>query len=140
MSIIETFATTWNNLRADNLHTLAEVYHADAVFVDPFHQLHGFSAITEYMRHMYENVISAHFTFHASQRVGDEVFLRWTMTVSHRRLRNGEPIELPGVSYLKISADKVIFHQDYYDGGVLLYENIPLLGAAVRLVKRKAQG
>jgi hypothetical protein len=138
--IIERFSTTWRDLSADKVDTLGRVYTHNAVFVDPFHRLEGLVAIQNYAAHMYENLISSEFAFAAKHQIGDEVYLRWTMTVCHKRLRGGEPVVVPGMTYLKLSGDKVSYHEDYYDGGALIYENIPLLGGLIRLVKRNAQG
>jgi ketosteroid isomerase-like protein len=138
--IIERFATTWRDLTATTVDTLAQVYTHDAVFIDPFHRLDGLAAIQHYAAHMYENLISSEFSFASKHQIGDEIYLRWTMTICHKKLRGGQPIVVPGVTYLKLSADKVIYHEDYYDGAALIYENIPLLGSVIRLIKRNAQG
>lgn len=138
--IIERFTATWRDLSADKVDTLAQVYTADAVFVDPFHRLDGLPAIQHYAAHMYENLIGSEFSFASKHQLGDEIYLRWAMTIRHKRLRGGAPITVPGVTYLKLTGDKVSYHEDYYDGAALIYENIPLLGALVRLVKRNAQG
>ena len=138
--IIETFATTWRELSAETVDTLARVYTDDAVFIDPFHRLDGLAAIEHYAAHMYENLISSEFVFASKHQFGDEIYLRWAMTICHKRLNGGQAITVPGVTYLKLTGDKVSYHEDYYDGGALIYENIPLLGSLVRLVKRNAQG
>jgi hypothetical protein len=39
-----------------------------------------------------------------------------------------------GVSHLKIS-DKIDYHEDFYDMGAMLYEQLPLLGSVTRWLR-----
>ena len=43
-----------------------------------------------------------------------------------------------GISRLTIAEGRVLHHRDYFDAGELLYENLPLLGSAIRLVRNFA--
>ena len=63
-----------------------------------------------------------------------EGYLRWTMSYRHPRLKKGELIRVEGCSYLLWNG-KVHQHRDYFDAGALLYENLPLMGSAIRWLK-----
>ncbi len=61
------------------------------------------------------------------------------MTYSHPKLRAGEKIQVMGNSLLRFDQNRVYFHRDYVDMGAMLYEHVPLLGAAIRYLKRRMQ-
>lgn len=43
-----------------------------------------------------------------------------------------------GSSHLRFGADgRVAYHRDYWDAGEQLYEQIPLLGGLLRLIKKR---
>lgn len=140
MSLLQRFMDAWSSLNKNNIDCVDDIYASDIEFVDPFHHFFGIDEMKKYLEHMYENLISSQFQFHSYAELGEEAYLRWTMTVRHKRLLSGDPIEVMGISYLKLSSGKVIFHQDYYDGAALLYENIPVLGAIVKVIKNRAAG
>jgi hypothetical protein len=51
----------------------------------------------------------------------------------------GEPLELPGCSVVDTENDLITHQRDYYDAGEMIYEHLPLLGWAVRGVKRRVK-
>lgn len=60
------------------------------------------------------------------------------MSYRHPRLNGGELISLEGCSLLRWNgAGKVVRHRDYFDAGALLYQHVPLLGAAIRWLQRR---
>ena len=64
------------------------------------------------------------------------LWLGWTMTFSHPRLRGGAPVTVEGATRLAFDEEgKVCLHRDYFDLGAMLYEQLPLLGAVVRTLK-----
>lgn len=66
------------------------------------------------------------------------VFVRWRMDVTFRRFHKGEVQSSIGISHIRFDRDgRVVYHQDYWDSGSGLFEKIPVLGAAIRAVKRR---
>jgi len=60
------------------------------------------------------------------------------MTYEHPRLKGGKPISLEGCSLLRWNLDgKVERHRDYFDAGALLYQHVPLMGGAIRWLRRR---
>jgi hypothetical protein len=59
------------------------------------------------------------------------------MKLKHPKLNGGQPVEVNGVSQIRFSGDRVIYHRDYFDLGEMLYENIPLLGVVIRNIKQR---
>ena len=50
-----------------------------------------------------------------------------------------EPLDLPGCSVVETENDLITHQRDYYDAGEMIYEHLPLLGWAVRGVKRRVK-
>ena len=50
-----------------------------------------------------------------------------------------ETLALPGCSVVDIAGEQVLHQRDYYDAGEMIYEHLPLLGWAVRGVKRRVR-
>ena len=135
---VQAFATGFAALQRDNLATLADLYHADMVFIDPLHEIHGLDAMQAYCANLYANVSQIDFVFHQQQSLSEtEAVLRWRMTFCHPRLRGGSRIAVEGCSFLTFRGDKVCHHRDYFDAGALLYEHLPLLGRLIAWLKRR---
>ena len=45
-------------------------------------------------------------------------------------------IDVRGVSHLKWT-DKIDFHEDFYDMGAMLYEQVPLIGSVTQWLKQR---
>ncbi|MFV8570982.1 nuclear transport factor 2 family protein [Marinobacter sp. SBS5] len=136
--VLDKFCRLYNQLDKGHLRELAAVYGEDIQFHDPFGQVVGLDALTEYMAGAYQNVIRCQFSF------GEPIFqhpgccIPWMMELSHKRIQGGKPVFVEGISHLHIRDGKVRMHRDYFDAGQLLYEHLPLVGSAIRWVKRRA--
>jgi ketosteroid isomerase-like protein len=134
--LVARFQQTFQELRHDNLSRLAAVYADDVIFEDPLHRVEGLAALTGYFERMYVGVESIGFEFGEVIEAPGQAMLTWTMHMTHRRLRPGEPLALPGASHIRYG-QRVHYHRDYFDAGALLYERLPLLGAVVRTIRRR---
>lgn len=129
------FARTFSELNASNLQRLGEIYSEDIRFRDPLHDVRGLSQVRSYFAELYANVSELRFDFYGFDQIAEgEGYLRWTMSYRHPRLKKGELIRVEGCSYLLWNG-KVHQHRDYFDAGALLYENLPLMGSAIRWLK-----
>lgn len=120
------------------LRSLADAYSDDVQFRDPLHALNGLQNLTEYYAGMMGELIECRFEFHHSMEMSErgEAILFWTMHYRHKKLARGALLELTGNTHLLFN-DKVYYHRDYYDAGSMLYEHIPLMGYAIRKIKKK---
>lgn len=135
---LEAFCAFFNKLDKTCTDKLYEVYTDDVDFIDPLHHIKGREALEGYFLTLYENVTSCHFSFDDTLLQGDTAFVTWTMQLAHPRLASGRPVEVEGCSHLVFAPDgRVRRHRDYFDAGALLYERLPVLGGAIRLVKRQ---
>lgn len=140
-SVTETlrgFTRLFNNLSAGNIGDIKSVYSDDVTFQDPFARVQGIENLTEYFAGAYGNVISCQFEFGEPVIDGQNVCVPWIMRLRHRRIRGGHQVNVDGISQLTIQDGKVSSHRDYFDVGQLLYENLPLLGKAIRWIRSQA--
>lgn len=136
---LQRFARDFARLDAGNLDRVGLLYADDIHFSDPLHEVHGLVELSRYFEQLYANVSELNFDFSGFDQVSEgQGYLRWTMRYCHPRLNGGERITLEGCSLLVWNAEgKVVRHQDFFDAGALLYEHIPLLGVAIRWLRRR---
>jgi hypothetical protein len=120
------------------LKTMLDIYSEDVQFRDPLHAVNGLNKLTEYFDGMMDDLLECRFEFHHSLEVIErgEAVLFWTMHYRHKKIAGGKPLQLTGNSHLLFN-DKVYYHRDYFDAGSMLYEHLPLLGIAIRYVKKR---
>ncbi len=116
---------------------IADVYAGNVIFRDPVHEIHGLEAMQKYFDGVSTNLLECRFEFDRTLVDGGQASLWWTMHYRHPRLSGGRALALRGASLLKLdlTADRVLVHEDVYDLGAMVYEQIPLLGAVIRRVK-----
>jgi limonene-1,2-epoxide hydrolase len=132
------FITIYQNLNKDNLSSLESIYHQQIFFQDPLHQVNGLDDFIAYFEQLYSNIISCEFDIKHTIHHDNEAAIYWQMSYQHPKLNHGELIIVSGNSHLKAQHNKITFHRDYLDAGAMLYEHIPLLGSAVRFIKKRA--
>lgn len=135
---LQQFIDTYQNLAVDNVENIRDIYHAKVTFQDPLHRVDGLSNLLGYFHGLYTNLSSCDFVITHHFANEDEACIYWHMTFIHSKLNGAKPIKVEGHSHLKGKDDKVIYHRDYLDVGAMLYEHIPLLGAGVRFIKKRA--
>ena len=112
-------------------------YAEDAYFKDPFNEVRCLEDIREIFASMFRQVTDPRFVIR--ERIGDAagLFLIWDMSF---RMKSWKPRQLQvirGVSHFRLGDDgKVTYHRDYWDTGEELYAKLPLIGGAVRFLRR----
>ena len=135
---IELIEKTFNGLHKNNLLILNDFYDENIDFTDPIGNIKGLDKLKKYYAHVYENVISINFNFQQINSQNDYYFAKWTMNLQVKGLNANTPYAVEGFSVIKFNAqEKVDYHRDYLDLGSMVYENIPLLGKAIKLIKKK---
>ena len=132
------FMSVYQRLSTDNLDLLASIYHPNIAFIDPIHKLNGFDQLTIYFAGLYENLTSCDFVIEHHIQQGSEASLFWKMTYQHPKLNKGKDVVVYGTSHIKSEDGKVIYHRDFLDLGAMLYEQLPVLGKIIKLIKEKA--
>ena len=136
--LVEKFKQLFHQLDASNCHNglIDDVYRYDIRFEDSFHQIDGVAAFKDYCQSLYQNISFSSFKFHDQWVSRDSAMLTWTMHYAHPKLKWGKGIYVDGATHLRFD-DKVYFHKDYFDGGSLLYEHVPVLGTVIQQLKKR---
>ncbi|KOC92847.1 nuclear transport factor 2 family protein [Winslowiella iniecta] len=127
----------YQDMQAHSLSQLATLYHQDILLVDPVGQHHGRDAVTGYFAALLKNLRYCRFDITHQHAFDEAALLLWRMDYAHPALQKGAPQSLEGSSYLTFRDSRVIFQRDYYDLGEMLYEKVPVLGSAIRALKRR---
>lgn len=134
--VVERFKHTYGRLNAQSLELLNDLYGEDVLFQDPFHRIAGLPALRRYFGELYAQVESCSFEFEEEMVQGNRAVLMWTMSLTHPRLNGGAPVTVPGCTLIRFR-DRVFYHRDYFDAGAMLYEQLPLIGMLVRVIKSR---
>ncbi|CZY63375.1 nuclear transport factor 2 family protein [Enterobacter ludwigii] len=136
-SVVSRFVEYYTALDSQPPSALVGLYHSDATLIDPFGEHDGIFALQRYFTHLLANVENCRFTIDPPL-FGDRRFVvTWIMHWSHPRIAGGEPLDLPGCSVVETEHGLITRQRDYYDAGEMICEHLPLLGWAVRGVKRR---
>ncbi|KQW45761.1 MULTISPECIES: nuclear transport factor 2 family protein [unclassified Roseateles] len=120
----------YETLTLAGLDKLAALYAEDCTFKDPFNEVRGRAAVRRVFEHMFETVKAPRFVVRHTIVEGDQCFLGWDFHAGDFVIR--------GASHLRFdAAGLVVDHRDYWDAAEELYEKLPVLGALMRLLKRR---
>lgn len=136
------FAALYGDLSPDNVRAKARsVYAADAWFNDTIATEVGIDAIERYLLKTAEGAQSVSAKVEDVAVSGADCYVRWTMEVKTQNLAGGQPITTKGLSQLRFDADgKIVFHQDFWNPAAGIYQQLPVLGPAIRQVNRLIVG
>ncbi len=128
----------FETLTPASLAQLDEVYTADASFKDPFNEVRGVPAIRAIFEHMFRTLEGPRFVVRDVVVQGGQCFLTWDFLFRQPRMGPQEQC-IRGSSHLRLADDgRIAMHRDYWDAAEELYEKIPVLGALMRWLKRRA--
>lgn len=137
--VIRRFNDYYASMDTQPPETLNTIYHPNATLADPFGEHRGLVAIHRYFAHLLKNVERCRFSTDGPLISEDRFAVSWIMNWSHPRIAGGKPLTLAGCSVMNTKEDLIIHQRDYYDAGEMIYEHLPLLGSAVRSVKKRVR-
>lgn len=127
----------YETINPATLHELANVYHPQAHFKDPFNSVNGTEAIKGIFSHMFRTVREPRFRITERVQQGKEAFLVWNFSFE-RSGSVSKTLTIHGVSHVRFHDDgRVIMHRDYWDPAEELYEKLPVLGGLMRWIKAR---
>jgi hypothetical protein len=134
--IVDMFKAAYQNLGNTDLSQLDALYDSNVVFKDPVHEIRGLANMQDYMENVCANVEECKFEF-LDQLYSDEAaYIKWDMYFRHPKLASGELLKVRGVSQIYYN-DRIYYHEDFYDLGAMVYEQIPLLSLLTKLLKKR---
>lgn len=132
---VAAYVQFYETMTRDSLARLPELVTADLHFVDPFNEVVGIAPMRRILEKMFDDLDAPRFQVTHRAWDGELCFLRWRFTA---RSKSGEPWTIEGMSELRFAADgKVKSHIDHWDSGRQFYEKLPLVGALLRLIRRR---
>jgi ketosteroid isomerase-like protein len=132
-------AKLFEQLTADSVPQLLQLYAPDARFKDPFNDVRGLPEIERIFRHMYVALDQPHFVVTHQLVDGEQAFLVWEFRFRFKRSDTQTWQTVRGSTHLQLNAEGLItLHRDYWDAAEELYEKLPVLGSVMRWLKKRA--
>jgi ketosteroid isomerase-like protein len=132
-------AKLFEQLTADSVPQLLQLYAPDARFKDPFNDVRGLPEIERIFRHMYVALDQPHFVVTHQLVDGEQAFLVWEFRFRFKRFDTQTWQTVRGSTHLQLNAEGLItLHRDYWDAAEELYEKLPVLGSVMRWLKKRA--
>lgn len=134
----ERLVAWFESLDPQGISRIGDFYAEDAFFKDPFNEVRGLAAIAHIYARMFEQVDAPRFAVSRRIEQGDQAVLIWDM---HFRFKGAQaPQIIHGSTHLVFDAQgKVARHRDYWDTAEELYAKLPVLGALMRWLRRRAR-
>ena len=128
----------FESLKREDVARIAEIYTPDARFKDPFNEVQGTAAIRSIFEHMFVALHEPRFVIRERIVQGNQCFLTWDFLFRMKRFNPSQQC-IRGGSHLVLAADgRIQLHRDYWDAAEELYEKLPVLGALMRWLKKRA--
>jgi len=114
----------------------ARVYAPQGYLNDTLVGIEGADRIAAYFGHTIERARVLRVEFLERAPVGTDWYVRWRMTVAADGLNDGKEVVTYGVTQFRFDGEgRVLIHKDFWDSGTGLYEQLPVIGSAVRRVR-----
>ncbi|MBE2181441.1 MAG: nuclear transport factor 2 family protein [Chthoniobacterales bacterium] len=133
---VSRFAGLYGDLTPANVTAkVREVYAPNAWFNDTIATEVGIDAIESYLLKTAKGTEAVQAKVQDVAVSGADCYVRWTMEVRAKNLAGGEPVITEGMSHLRFDDQgKIILHQDFWNPASGIYQQLPLLGPAIRYV------
>ena len=133
------FIAFFENLSPADVATLGQVYAPDARFKDPFNEVQGVPAIQAIFAHMFGALDQPRCVVTRRVVQGNQCFLTWDFLFAFQRFDKGVTQTVRGASHLVLDGHGLVtLHRDYWDAAEELYEKLPVVGALMRWLRRRA--
>ena len=129
----------FEHLAPADIADIGQLYAPDARFKDPFNEVQGVPAIQAIFTHMFEALEQPRFVVTGRVVQGQQCFLTWDFLFAFKSFEKGVPQTVLGASHLVLNEQGLVtLHRDYWDAAEELYEKLPVVGALMRWLRRRA--
>lgn len=133
---IEQFKLLYNSFSHATPAQLPSLYDPNIHFKDPVHELKGLAALAHYFASFCAGERQYRFEFTNQLIAHNQAFLQWQMHYAHPQLARGKALMIEGGTLIKFT-HKIIYHEDFYDMGAMIYQHLPVLGWAVKKINSR---
>jgi steroid Delta-isomerase len=138
-SALSRFVDYWQTLTPATVENINTVYAADATFRDPFNEVVGIEKIRHIFADMFVRLDAPRFNILETIEEPHGALLIWDFTFRIKTLKPELARRIHGSSHIRFDAEgRVQYHRDYWDAAGELYEQLPLIGALMRWLKKRA--
>lgn len=129
----------FENISPADVATIGQFYAPQARFKDPFNEVVGVPAIQGIFAHMFEALEHPRFVVTGRVVQGALCFLTWDFLFAFKNFEKGVTQTVRGASHLVLDDNGLVtLHRDYWDVAEELYEKLPVVGALMRWLKKRA--
>ena len=134
---IELFVSLYTTYTEANIRRHArELYAHNAYYRDSLTEMQGIENIESYLIQGTHIMHALAFDLQDVAVHDGNYYFRWITRFSHK-LNKDKVTHLPGISHVRFNKEgKIIFHQDFWDAGVI-YERLPIIGFFIRWLKKR---
>lgn len=126
----------YQSLSPENLDRLPEFYAAEAELIDPMNHARGIDQIRDVYADLFKQLNDVEFRVKGVTEGDGHVHFHYTMDYKFRKKARS----IEGCSHLELGAEGLIRrHRDYWDAGLGVYAEFPLLGFAIRKIRKMVQ-
>lgn len=134
----ETIAA-FESLTPASVFELGRIYAPNARFIDPFNDVQGLAQVQAIFRHMFATLEQPRFVITGKVVDEDQCFLLWDFHFRFRAFRRNTAQTIAGTSHMRFDNQGLItLHHDYWDAAHGLYQKMPVIGALMRWLRRRA--
>ena len=138
-SALEGLVRFFEQINPADLGRIAMLYAPHARFKDPFNEVQGVAAIEQIFRHMFESLHEPRFVVTSRMLQGREAFLCWDFVFRFKSFQSQQLQTIRGATRLRFDEQGLVeLHRDYWDAAEELYEKLPVVGALMRWLKKRA--
>jgi hypothetical protein len=132
------YARYFDELSEASKSELRRLAHPDIHFVDPFNDVCGIDKVCAVFDHMFETSDSPRFVTEPPLIASDVAFIKWRFTCRIKSRFMPRPLTIDGITEVHFDgAGRVTEHLDYWDAARQLYEELPLLGGLLRMIRQR---
>jgi hypothetical protein len=134
---IERFVSFYSTYTEDNIkRNIRDLYASGAYYRDSFVERQGIDSIEAYLIQGAHIMQDLTFDLQDIAVHDGNYYFRWITRFSQKG-RKDDITHLPGVSHVRFNKEgMIIFHQDFWDAGVI-YEKLPIVGFFIRWLKKR---
>ena len=127
-------ADWFEQLSPQTLNDIEQIYAPTTRFIDPFNDLNGCRDTRRVFQHMFDTLDDPRFVVKRIASNGSYGFMTWDFYFSLK----GRPQSISGCTEFELNDEGlIVLHRDYWDAAAQVYEQIPVLGAFLRFLRRK---
>jgi steroid Delta-isomerase len=128
----------FENLAPDSLPTIDNYYTEDTYFRDPFNEFNSCSKLEAVFADMFHRLNNPKFTVTQIIAQENQCVLIWDFDFAIKSYQPNKSKRIHGSSHIRFAADgRANYHRDYWDAAGELYEQLPVVGAMMRWLKKR---